>query len=994
VAFSDHWAHLVTFTLPAPVARLLSPRARPIFKIKPEVIRDAQFRAQLATSMERWRAVRERGIGLMAWWELLVKPGVRQLAIERGRELARERRGALNFLFLQQSFHARRLQAGEMHHLQGLRTVQLKIVKWYEEESAKIILQSRSDECSEGERVRVYHHELHQKKIRRSSILKLETERGVLLGHADCAAFLETEVEKLLLTPNPLDQSAWDELLADTPVVFTDSDNAQLMAEPTEVEVREVLTAANLLAAPGTDGIPALLYRDCWDVLGGPVVEMVQTVFAGAKPSASQRSQLMVFGSKPKKIGSFKPQDKRRISLLNSDYKLMTGLQALRFGRTATHSLSPLQLVAGADRRMQHAVSRARDAIQAVAGTRAGCGLLDADFEAGFDWLVMCYVYAVLLKKGCHPAVIDRLKNLYSDCNTKCVVNDCIGKSIPNVRGSLRQGDIPSMYWFAVALDPLLYRLERLLTGIPVFSITPAGPEPGPPDVLGPPPRAALLPAPPPLPGAPRRGRPPRATTAQLARGQPAALQPLEERYKVYAYADDVKCGVTTMDEFRVVIESCSLLERAGGVKLHRNVASGKVRFLPLGRWRGTLQQEDLPYQFIRLSDSLDFLGVILCANYVRTRKANCDEIESRVKNVIGPWRGGKFMEVTKRGHSVNAYAYSKIFHRCATIPLRTGSVTCVTSQARAWVLQDFFLKPAALVLCRQPGDGGLGLQSVECRALAMLLRNFCELACTPGFRRSLYLETLWRTQVLGEFCPVEPRLPPYYSAEFFAILRHFHLHSPFSVPNMRVGDWYRVLLEDRVTHSAATLAAAGALLPVRTEVLHPAVDWPRAWRLARLPGLPADLTSHLFRQLHGLLSLQSEICRIPGASRGARAEGVCRLCEPDSLEDLNHAYFTCENNREAGGALLAAAQRLAAPGLTGQAAIFLELQLPALYELATVYLLSAGFCFIWDMRCAKKGVSCSQLRAELLARCNVMAGSKFASVAEQLRDTCLQIPP
>lgn len=47
---------------------------------------------------------------------------------------------------------------------------------------------------------------------------------------------------------------------------------------------------------------------------------------------------------------------------------------------------------------------------------------------------------------------------------------------------------------------------------------------------------------------------------------------------------------------------------------------------------------------------------------------------------------------------------------------------------------------------------------------------------------------------------------------------------------------------------------------------------------------------------------------------------------------------------------------------------------------------LSAGFSFIWV---AKKQVSSRQLRAELLARCNVMAGSKFAYVADLLHDTC-----
>ena len=62
----------------------------------------------------------------------------------------------------------------------------------------------------------------------------------------------------------------------------------------------------------------------------------------------------MVFGSEPKKMNSLKPGDKRRISLPNSDFKAVTGLESSIFVETATHTLSPVQLVAGSDRRIRH----------------------------------------------------------------------------------------------------------------------------------------------------------------------------------------------------------------------------------------------------------------------------------------------------------------------------------------------------------------------------------------------------------------------------------------------------------------------------------------------------------------------------------------------------------------------------------------------------------------------------------------------------------------
>ena len=81
---------------------------------------------------------------------------------------------------------------------------------------------------------------------------------------------------------------------------------------------------------------------------------------------------------------------------------------------------------------------------------------------------------------------------------------------------------------------------------------------------------------------------------------------------------------------------------QASGVKLHRDPSAGKVKFLALGRWKGTLTQEDIPQPFIRISDHLDFLGVELRATYTQTRKANGDQIQDRVKRLISSWKAGK----------------------------------------------------------------------------------------------------------------------------------------------------------------------------------------------------------------------------------------------------------------------------------------------------------------------------------------------------------------
>ena len=760
-----------------------------------------------------------------------MKPGIKKLAIQRSKQLNSEKKGELNMLLLRQAYLARKLQAGDLSQFTELRCVQVQIKSWYEKESEKILLQSRSDEVSMNEKVRIYHHDLHRKHLKRSSILKLQTEAGLLEGHEQCSSYLEQQVADLLTHPGLLDPAAQELLLGEVQQVFTAEDNVKFLAVPGLSDVKKRISNSNLLAAPGTDGIPSLLYSKCWDVVGPALTEVVQAIHSGGQPTLSMQTALMVFGSKPKKPNSFKPGDKRRISLLNSDFKAATGLEGDRFGATATYSLSPVQLVAGSDRRIHHGINQARDAIYQAGKSKAGCGLLDLDFLAGFDWLVMAWVYMVLAKKGVCPEVIDRLKRLYTVSTTTVVVNNVLGKSFPNIRGSLRQGDVPSMSWFGVGIDPLLVYLEKRLTGIPITTLP----------VLGPVPEEDA-------------GR---------------HLPPLSQSYKLVAYADDVKPSICSMQEFSLVDRACSLLERASGVKLHRDPAAGKVKFLALGRWRGTLCQEDIPHQYILLSDHLDFVGVELRATFIQTRKANGDLLQTKVKNTVGPWKAGRFMPLTLRPYTANTYALSKVWFKCSSINLRTQDITTINSQVKSWMYQDCLEKPSELALYRKPEDGGLGLFNVKLRALSLLIRTFLETATNPQFRHSLFHEILFRYHVLGEESLPNPGFPPYYDSEFFKVIQHYHLTSPLNISKMTIKDWYRALLEDKLLMTQPTQHSPATLVPTRAEALFLETDWPETWRLARICGLESSLTSFLFKRLRCILPTQGRVQRL-GVADGA----------------------------------------------------------------------------------------------------------------------------
>ena len=317
-------------------------------------------------------------------------------------------------------------------------------------------------------------------------------------------------------------------------------------------------------------------------------------------------------------------------------------------------------------------------------------------------------------------------------------------------------------------------------------------------------------------------------------------LPNLEQRYKLIGYADDNKPAITTMEEFSIVDHSLALFEKASGCKLHRDPLNKKCKFLPLGRWRNTLQQTDIPCNYMTLSDHLDMVGVTLMASWVKTRKANGDALQLNIKNTVNPWKAGKFLPVTQRGWSLNCYALSKVWFKAKSVDLR---VCDITSSCKSWLYQDMLTKPEEMLLHRPPSYGGLGLQHIKFKSLAGFISTFLQTAANPAFQSNLLHTLLYRKHVLEEdHVPGAPtQLPPYLSPDMFTIIRKVKTDTPLNIVTMSERDWSRLLTEDYVTMRVNPDSGVCEFLPCKAELASPTTDWELFWFLCRQKGLPPD---------------------------------------------------------------------------------------------------------------------------------------------------------
>ena len=97
----------------------------------------------------------------------------------------------------------------------------------------------------------------------------------------------------------------------------------------------------------------------------------------------------------------------------------------------------------------------------------------------------------------------------------------------------------------------------------------------------------------------------------------------------------------------------------------------------------------------------------------------------------------------------------------------------------------------------------------------------------------------------------------------------------------------------------------------------------------------------------------------VPGTS------SICGLCTRLEQESVQHAFFRCDLNSEAGNFLINLA-KVFDPSITEERTVRFQIRTDALYELPTALMLYCGLELIWKNRLSKKRSSSFSTRAEL----------------------------
>ncbi len=227
------------------------------------------------------------------------------------------------------------------------------------------------------------------------------------------------------------------------------------------ISEEEVLGAINSLQnnkAPGPDGFPIEYFKVFAKKLLSPLTNMIREALDNQVLPYSLEVATITLLLKPGKdqqeCGSYRP-----LSLLNSDYKVLSKLIALRLENVTPKIIKNRQ---GADnvRRLFHVIDAAQKREHPMM-------IVSMDAEKAFDRIEPNFLTCTLRAMNFGDTFIQYIKTLFTDPKAQIVTNGVLSDAFSLSRGC-RQGCPSSPGLFAIAMEPLAIaiRSDPSITGI------------------------------------------------------------------------------------------------------------------------------------------------------------------------------------------------------------------------------------------------------------------------------------------------------------------------------------------------------------------------------------------------------------------------------------------------------------------------------------------------------------------------------------------------
>ena len=192
------------------------------------------------------------------------------------------------------------------------------------------------------------------------------------------------------------------------------------------------------------------------------------------------------------------------------------------------------------------------------------------------------------------------------------------------------------------------------------------------------------------------------------------------ETYSIFGFADDQQVFLRNPDEIKIIHEIVKKFEMISGFQMHRDPKKGKCQALSFGEHR---KYKEWP-EWVSVREEVQVIGIWYTNKREKTNESlNTEKILQKIRNNINEMRGhaGNLLE---KAYYVNTFLMSKAWYAAQSMKLDTEILKKIDNETQRWLHAGEGEKPVREVNYRPMKEGGLGIQQVEWKARALIIKG------------------------------------------------------------------------------------------------------------------------------------------------------------------------------------------------------------------------------------------------------------------------------